>query len=194
MFDKFTKFKGFGRKAKLDEGTLLPLSAPDLERVREQCRVLVRKRAAISAGIGAIPLPGIDMMADLGSFASMVEDINRAFGLTPVQIERLQPRMKVVAYEAVGALGGMLVGKLVTKELVLKILQKSGAKLAAKSAARVVPLAGQIASAAIGFALFRQMGYQHVEACARVAQEVSASVGPRPAERSPAERGPTGPV
>jgi uncharacterized protein (DUF697 family) len=194
MFDKFTKFKGFGRKAKLDEGTLLPLSAPDLERVREQCRVLVRKRAAISAGIGAIPLPGIDMMADLGSFASMVEDINRAFGLTPVQIERLQPRMKVVAYEAVGALGGMLVGKLVTKELVLKILQKSGAKLAAKSAARVVPLAGQIASAAIGFALFRQMGYQHVEACARVAQEVSASVGPRPAERSPAERGPPGPV
>jgi uncharacterized protein (DUF697 family) len=127
----------------------------------------------LSAGVAAVPIPGIDIAADLTSFASMIEDINKAFGLTPDQIERLQPRMRIVAYEAVGTLGGMLVGKLVTKELVLKVLQKMGARLAAKSAAKLVPLAGQIASAAIGFALFRRMGNQHVEACVRVAQEVA---------------------
>jgi len=163
----------FKRKKAEGELVLLPVASEDIERVRERCRALVRKRAAISAGVAAIPLPGIDMVADLSSFATMVEDINRAFGLTPVQIERLQPHMRVAAYDAVGALGGMLVGKLVTRELVIKLLQKSGAKLAAKSAAKVVPLAGQIASAAIGFALFRQMGYQHVEACARVARDVA---------------------
>ena len=38
--------------------------------------------------------------------------------------------------------------------------------------AKVVPIAGQVASAAIGFALFRKMGYQHVEACANVAREL----------------------
>jgi hypothetical protein len=76
------------------------------------------------------------MVADLTSFAIMVEDINKAFGLTPEQIERLHPRMRVVTYQAMAALGSMLVGKLVTKELVLKLLQKSGAKLAAKSATR----------------------------------------------------------
>jgi len=161
-------------KKKKDAGLiLLPVTSIDIERVRETCRALVRKRAMISAGVGAVPLPGIDIVADLSSFASMVEDINRAFGLTPAQIELLQPRMRIAAYEAVGALGGMLVGKLVTRELVIKLLQKSGAKLAAKSAAKVVPLAGQIASAAIGFALFRQMGYQHVEACVKVAREVA---------------------
>ena len=168
----------FKKKNKGGELTLLPVAREDIERVREQCRGLVRKRAAISAGVAAVPLPGVDMVADLTSFASMVEDINRAFGLTPEQIERLQPRMRVAAYEAVGALGGMLVGKLVTKELVIKLLQKSGARLAAKSAAKVVPLAGQIASAAIGFALFRQMGYQHVEACTRVAREVAQTAQP----------------
>lgn len=173
----FEKFKRFSRKDKDGDGVLLLLATPDIQRVRDQCRALVRKRAAISAGVAAVPLPGVDVVADLGSFAGMVEDINRAFGLTPAQIDRLQPRMKVMVYEAIGALGGMLVGKLVTRELVMKILQRSGAKLAAKSAAKVVPLAGQIASAAIGFALFRQMGYQHVEACARVAQEVAASAG-----------------
>jgi uncharacterized protein (DUF697 family) len=151
---------------------LLPLSGDDIERVRERCRALVRKRAAISAGISAVPIPGVDIVSDLASFASMVEDINKDFGLTPAQIEALQPHMRVATYQAMAALGGTLVGKLVTKELVLKLLQKSGAKLAAKSATKIVPLAGQIASAAIGFALFRQMGYQHVEACARVAQEV----------------------
>ena len=32
-----------------------------------------------------------------------------------------------------------------------------------------------IASAALGFALFRQMGYQHVDACTRVVREVAAA-------------------
>lgn len=167
----------FKKKPKTGELVLLPVSSAALEQVRERCRALVRKRAAIAAGVSAIPLPGIDMVSDLSSFALMVEEINHAFGLTPDQIERLQPRMRVATYQAVAALGGTLVGKLVTRELVIKLLQKSGAKLAAKSAAKVVPLAGQIASAAIGFALFRQMGYQHVEACTRVAQEVVLEAG-----------------
>jgi uncharacterized protein (DUF697 family) len=174
--------KIFRKKTQSHAGavTLLPLSSDDIGHVRERCRALVRKKAAISAGISAVPIPGVDIVADLTSFASMVEAINKDFGLTPEQIEALQPHMRVATYQAMAALGSTLVGKLVTKELVLKLLQKSGAKLAAKSATKIVPLAGQIASAAIGFALFRQMGYQHVEACARVAQEVGKA-GMQPA-------------
>ena len=164
----------FKKKSKETELALLPVSGEDLERVRERCRGLVRKRAAISAGVSVIPVPGVDVVADLSSFAVMVEEINRAFGLSPEQIDRLQPRMRIAVYQAVAAIGSTLVGKIVTKELVLKLLQKSGARLAAKSMAKVVPLAGQIASAAIGFALFRQMGYQHIEACTRVAREVGS--------------------
>ena len=168
----------FKRKSKETALALLPVSSDDIERVRERCRAIVRKRAAFSAGVSVIPLPGVDVVADLSSFAVMVEEINQAFGLAPEQIDRLQPRMRIAAYQAVAALGGTLVGKLVTKELVLKVLQKSGAKLAAKSAAKIVPLAGQVASAAIGFALFRQMGYQHVEACTRVVREVAVAAVP----------------
>jgi uncharacterized protein (DUF697 family) len=168
----------FKKKSKDTALALLPVSNGDIERVRERSRALVRKRAAFSAGVSVIPLPGVDVVADLTSFATMVEEINQAFGLSPDQIDRLQPRMRIAAYQAVAALGGTLVGKLVTKELVLKVLQKSGAKLAAKSAAKIVPLAGQVASAAIGFALFRQMGYQHVEACTRVVREVAVAAVP----------------
>jgi hypothetical protein len=123
--------------------------------------------------VAAVPLPGVDILADLAAFATMVEEINMAFGLTPQQIERLQPRVRIVVYEAVASLGGMLVGKLITRGLVLRIFKKSGIKLAAKTVAKVVPLAGQVASAAIGFVLFRQMGYQHVDACVKVVQQVA---------------------
>jgi len=50
--------------------------------------------------------------------------------------------------------------------------KRAGVKIAAKTVTKVVPIAGQVASAAIGFALFRKMGNQHVEACAKVAAEL----------------------
>jgi uncharacterized protein (DUF697 family) len=157
---------------------LMPASGAQIARARDRCRKLVRQRAAISAGVAAVPLPGVDMLSDLATFALMVEEINKEFGLTSEQIERLHPRLRIIAYEAAAAIGGMLVGKIVTRELVLQIFKKTGVKLAAKSVAKFVPLAGQVASAAIGFALFSKMGYQHVEACAKVAQEMAAAAKP----------------
>lgn len=158
-----------------DDAAVMPASGDEIARVRARCRSLVNKRAAFAAGVAAVPLPGVDILSDLAAFALVVEEVNKAFGLTPDQIGRMQPRLRIVAYEATAALGGMLVGKLVTRELVLALFKKSGVKLAAKSMAKVVPLAGQLAAAAIGFALFRQMGYQHVEACVKVAQKVAAA-------------------
>ena len=157
---------------------LMPATESEIARVRERCRKLVRTRAAVSAGVAVVPVPGVDLVSDLATFALLVEEVNRAFGLTAEQIEALHPRLRIVAYEAAAAIGGMLVGKIVTRELVLRLFKKSGVKLAAKSVARFVPLAGQVASAAIGYALFRRMGYEHVDACARVAKEVAEAGKP----------------
>ena len=149
-----------------------PVSGAEIELVRARCREMVHKRALVSAGVAAVPLPGVDVLSDLSNFTLLVEEINREFGLSPQQIERLHPRLQVLAYQAAASVGGMLVGKVVTKRLVLVLFKRAGVKIAAKTMAKVVPLAGQVASAAIGFALFRRMGYQHVEACAKVAREL----------------------
>lgn len=159
---------------KSTDWTLLPGSERDIEDVRERCRRLVRRRAAISAGVSAVPIPGVDVVSDVSLFTLLIDDINREFGLSAEQVERLQPRLKLIAYEAAVSVGGMMVGRLVTRELVLQLFKRMGMKLMAKSAARFVPLAGQIASAAIGFTVFRRMGYQHVDACAAVAQQLLA--------------------
>ena len=154
------------------EAPATPVSGTEIEVVRERCREMVRKRALVSAGVAAVPLPGLDVLSDLSTFTLLVEEVNKEFGLSQKQIERLHPRLRVLAYQAAASVGGMLVGKLVTKRLVLVLFKRAGVKIAAKTVAKVVPVAGQVASAAIGFALFRKMGYQHVEACAKVAREL----------------------
>ncbi|MES2297442.1 MAG: hypothetical protein V4582_10385 [Pseudomonadota bacterium] len=140
--------------------------------MRERCRRLVRRRAIISAGVSAVPLPGIDVVSDLSLFALLIDDINKEFGLTAEQVTRLQPRFRLIAYEAAVGMGGMLVGRMVTRELLLQLFKRVGMKSLARSAAKVVPIAGQMAAAAIGFSVFRTLGYQHVDACALVAQEL----------------------
>jgi uncharacterized protein (DUF697 family) len=155
-----------------NEWTVLPSNEADIDAVRERCRRLVRRRAAVSAGVAAVPIPGVDVLSDLRLFTQLIDEVNHEFGLSPAQIERMQPKLKLIAYEAVVSLGGMLVGKVVTRELVAAVLKRSAGKIAAKQAGKLVPIAGQIVSATIGFFAFRQIGYQHVEACAKVARRV----------------------
>ncbi|GGY25846.1 hypothetical protein [Pseudoduganella albidiflava] len=160
----------------MDSGwELLPYSSDNIAEVRERCRRLVRRRAALAAGVSAVPIPGVDIVSDVKLFTQLIEEVNAAFGLTAAQVERLQPKYRMIAYEASVSVGGMLVGKLITRDLVFKLLAKSGKKLVAKQASKIVPLAGQVASAAIGFFAFRQIGYQHVDACAKVVEELLAA-------------------
>ena len=159
--------------------TLIPGNEKQIDDTRERCRRLVRRRAAISAGVSAVPIPGVDIVSDLSLFKKLVDDVNQAFGLTPEQIDRLQPGHKLMAYKVAVGVGGVMVGKLVTSQLLAIVFKRMGMKIAAKTAAKLVPIAGSVAAAAIGFTMFRKLGYEHVEACARVANELMAV---RPAE------------
>ena len=155
--------------------TVSSSKAGDVERARDHCRKLVRRRALMSAGVSAIPVPGVDLVSDVSLFVKLVDEVNQEFGLSAAQVERMQPKYKLIAYRAAVGVGGMLVGRLVTREVIMYVFKRSGVKIAAKTAAKIVPIAGQVVSAAIGFAMFRQLGYQHVDACVRVAEEMMAA-------------------
>jgi hypothetical protein len=145
---------------------LLPSSLADVETIRKYCRRLVLRRAAFSAGVSALPIPGLDIAADLSFLASVINDINIEFGLSPDQIMRLQPKMRLIAYEMMVGMGGVLIGKVVTREVVAQLLKRSGLKMLTRYTAKIVPIAGQIVSASIGFATFRAVANQHIDACA----------------------------
>ena len=167
----------FRRKNKIDESGRVPVTGTQIEQARQRCLQIVKKRAAMSAGVAAIPLPGMDILADATGFAVLVDEVNKEFGLSQAQIEKLTPRLRRIAYEAAASVGGMMVGKRVARGLVMRLFKRSAGKMAAKSTAKFVPLAGQLASAAIGYALFKKMGDQHVEACAKVARALEAETG-----------------
>jgi hypothetical protein len=153
---------------------LLPSSELDIVKIRKKCRQMVLRKAALSAGVSALPVPGLDIAADLSFLAQVINQINVEFGMSPAQIERLKPEMKVVAYEMLMGIGGALIGKVITREVIVHLLQKSGLKMLVQHAAKIVPVAGQIASASIGFMTFRAVANQHIDACTNMATQMLA--------------------
>lgn len=58
-------------------------AADALERAVEEARRAVRRRAALSAGMSLVPVPGLDAAADAAALLEMMRAVNDAFRLSP---------------------------------------------------------------------------------------------------------------
>src|SRR5438132_13669877 len=103
-------------KATVANQISIPASDDALRTVRQRCRSLVARRALWSAGASALPVFGVDIAVDIHLLSRLVEDINAAFGLTPEQIDRLHPKLKVATYSVIVGAGSTLVGRAVSRE------------------------------------------------------------------------------
>src|SRR4030095_8040880 len=138
-----------------------PPPPEQIEAAARHCRRLVNRRAFVAAGVGMVPVPGVDLITDVGMLVKLLPMVNEAFGLTPEQIERLAPDRRVVVYKALSAGGSLVVGKLVTRELVRKVVKVVGWRLTASQATKYVPIAGQAVSAALTFGALKYVCEQH---------------------------------
>jgi hypothetical protein len=164
----------------LGELVRLPRSRAELDAAVRRSRRLVARRAVVSAGAVLVPVPGIDVAADLALLTELIPAINREFGLTPDQIDALSPRMKALVYKAIVAFGGAMVGRLITRELVTQALLKVGVRVTTKTAARLVPIAGQAVAAGLSYGAMRFVGLSHVRDCSRVVEALLAESGEAP--------------
>ena len=146
--------------------------ANDLQAVAKRCRRKVNQRALFAAGVAMVPIPGLDWLTDVGVLVRLLPQINAEFGLTPEQIERLAPDRRVVVYKAISAGGGLLVGRVVTRDLVLRLIRLVGVRLTTQQAAKYVPLAGQAVSAALTFTALKFVCEQHIRQCMAVARQL----------------------
>ena len=126
----------------------------------------------MAAGVAMVPVPGLDWLTDVGVLVKLLPDINRAFGLAPEQIERLAPERRLVVYKAISAGSGLLVGKLVTRELVLNVLKMVGVRLTTQQVAKYVPIAGQAVSAALTYGALKYVCEQHIQQCIAVRRQL----------------------
>ena len=134
------------------------------------CRRLLNRRALVAAAASAVPIPGLDWAVDAALLSRLVPEINAQFGLTPEQLEKLPHHKREQVQRAVGAVGSMLVGKLITRDLVVRAAKVVGMRMTVKQAVRYVPLAGQAVSALMGYATIRYLGEEHIKDCIRVMQ------------------------
>ena len=145
---------------------------PDLDTVARRCRKLVGRKALLAAGVAMVPVPGIDWLTDIGVLVRVLPEINAAFGLSEAQIERLSPQRRLVVYKAISSAGGLLIGRLVTRELVLHLLKLVGVRLTTQQAAKYVPIAGQAISAALTYSALRYVCEQHIKQCIAVRRQL----------------------
>ncbi len=150
--------------------TVVPGTSRDLEAVVRHCRRMVSRRALVAAGVAVVPIPGIDWLTDVAVLMKLIPDINAAFGLTPEQIERLAPDRQLVVFKAISAGGGLLVGRLVTREVVIQALRMIGVRLTTRQAAKFVPIAGQALSAALTYSSLRYVCEQHIRQCVAISE------------------------
>jgi uncharacterized protein (DUF697 family) len=172
-------------KRRAMEWTLVPGTRGEIEAAAEHSRRIVRRRALFAAGVAVVPIPGIDWLTDVAVLVKLIPEINRAFGLTPQQVERLAPDRRLAVYKAISAGGSLLVGKLVTRELIVQALRIVGIRLTTQQAAKFVPIAGQAVSAALTYTSLKFVCEQHIRQCIAVAQTLLL---PAPAASPPETR------
>jgi uncharacterized protein (DUF697 family) len=142
-----------------------------LEAAVKRSRKLLNKRAMVAAAASAVPVPGLDWAVDAALLSKLIPEINKEFGLTPQQLDQLEPNKREQVQKAVTMVGSVLIGKLISRDLVIKAATKIGMRLSSKQLAKYVPFAGQIVAAAVGYAAIRYFGEEHMKDCIRVARQ-----------------------
>lgn len=151
---------------------MIPKTIAELNEIRESCKSMVNKRATASAAAAVIPLPGVDIGADVAIMLELLPSINRRFGLSPEQIDQLDSETKRQVFVILTSLGSKLVGKTITKEAVTLLLKKVGTRVATKQVTKYIPFIGQAVSAGISFGAMKYLGNSHIDECYEVCKRV----------------------
>jgi uncharacterized protein (DUF697 family) len=154
------------------EWDVVPSTPAQIEAAARAARRLVSRRALLAAGVAVVPIPGIDWATNVGVLVQLLPDINRIFGLSAEQVARLAPDRRLVVFKAITTGGGLLVGRLVTRELVLSMLRMVGLRLSAQQAVKFVPIAGQGLSAVLTYGALKYVCEQHIRQCMAICEQL----------------------
>ena len=149
-----------------------------VDTLRKECRAMARRRAALAAATSLIPVPGIDLATDLALMTRLINRINEHFGLSEAQIGKLSNQRQALVYRLLASAGGTLAARLTTPLLIGRIVRVVGLRLTTMEAARLVPIAGQIVAAGIGYWSVNTVAMRHIARCERLVAEIESSGGP----------------
>ena len=150
-------------------------SVAELDRIKTECKKLVTNRSLVSAGAAVIPIPGADIVADIGLLTTLLPDISKRFELDHDQVEKLEPQVAQKVFVLAASMGNNVIGRMVTKRLATALLSRIGMRVATASVAKYVPLVGSGIAAGISFGAMKLVGNSHIEDCYRTARALLPS-------------------
>ncbi|AQS50847.1 hypothetical protein PAEH1_03400 [Paenalcaligenes hominis] len=150
-----------------------PTTLAELDQARLRCQKLVSRRALVSAAAAVVPIPGVDVSTDVAILLQLIPAINEEFGLSPSQINALSPELQKIVIVGGANFGVGLLGKIITPQLVIQVLQRIGVKkLAGKYATKYIPVVGSVIASTVSYAVLRKVGNQHINECYAMAKQL----------------------
>ena len=151
---------------------MLITSFAELDRVREECYSIVRKRAIAAAAVAMPPIPGIGLAGDIAIMMELITAINKKFGLSNEQVEALDANHKILVHQMIKKGGSALVGAVITEKVIKQVLQAIAKRVAIREVGKYIPFIGPLIAGGAGYLLMKYMGDSHVEECYKVAKMV----------------------
>lgn len=145
-------------------------SLAELDRIRDETRRLVTNRSLMSAGAAVVPIPGADLVADIGLLTTLLPKISERFQLDHEQVQKMEPHLAQQVFVVASSMGNNMIGRMVTKRIVASLLRRIGTRLAVGSVAKFVPFAGSVVAASISFGAMKLVGNAHIEDCYKTAK------------------------
>ena len=131
---------------------------------------MVTKRSLTAAGAAVVPIPGIDLVADIGLLSTMLPAISRAFELDHESVEKLDPDIAQRVFVIAAGMGNNVIGRMVTRKIAIGLLRRVGVRVASASVAKYVPIVGSAIAASISFGAMKLAGNAHIDDCYRTAR------------------------
>lgn len=144
----------------------------DLDKIKKECKKLVKSRAKVSAGVAVIPVPFFDVAVDAGMLTQLLPDISERFGLIEGRESAVDLESRAIHWSALKDRTVDFAGLMATRGIVKKTVQGFGGRIAAKQVTKFVPLGGQLVAATMGYMIFKKIAVDHIEECYKLAKDI----------------------
>ncbi|GAC1373401.1 MAG: hypothetical protein NVS3B3_08890 [Aquirhabdus sp.] len=157
---------------KLDNTPTRIDSSLDLDAVRTECLELVKKRAYLSAGASAVPIPLLDVAFDAGMLSQLLPEISYKFGLAELQTEMFNPTTREINWKVARERGVAFAGLVASRGVTRMTIQGMGTRILSRQVIKFIPLGGTIVAASMGYFVFKKIGTSHVDDCYKTAKGI----------------------
>lgn len=149
------------------------MTKTEADKIKQECKKMSTKAAFLSAGGGAIPIPGVDIGADIAILLGILPKISKRFNLSKEHIDELDDQTRLLVFNAIKTVGAELVGRAITKEVLMTIIKRMGIKVATRQVAKYIPFFGSLISGGISYAAMKIVVNMHINQCYNVVAEIN---------------------